>query len=76
MRLAILMRTADRGPARDYLSQSLVPLRRQGVAREQIHLFPTSPDLAWLPPLVPDQCVCHVPSRPYLATENMGACLS
>lgn len=76
MRLAILMRTADRGAGRNYVASTMKQLREQGVGADTIHLFPTSQELKWLPVGARESCVCHVPPKSYTATENMGVCLS
>lgn len=49
MRILFTVRTSDRAPKRNYLEATLESLRRGGVAGEDVHVFPTDPDVAWLP---------------------------
>lgn len=50
MKLLFTMRTSDRAPKQNYLAATLDSLRRGGVAGSDVHVFPTDPDVAWLPP--------------------------
>lgn len=48
-KLLLTVRTADRTPKQNYLLRTLASLHASGVADDDIHLFPTSPDTEWLP---------------------------
>lgn len=48
MTLLFTIRTADRSPKRTYLHWTVESLRRGGVAEDDIHVFPTSPDVVWI----------------------------
>lgn len=45
------MRTANRAPKTNYLVRTVQSLWSGGVASDRIHLFPTDPDVAWMPDL-------------------------
>jgi hypothetical protein len=45
------MRTANRAPKRNYLAATVQSLWNGGVKSDQIHLFPTDPDVSWMPDL-------------------------
>lgn len=48
MKIVLAIRTADRSPKRNYLGQTVQTLLRQGFAPEQLHIFPTDPNVRWL----------------------------
>lgn len=50
MRLVFTIRTADRSPKRNYLGLTVRSLtnRAQDFPLEDLHIFPTDPDVAWL----------------------------
>ena len=45
------MRTANRAPKVNYLTRTVQSLWSGGVASDQIHVFPTDPDVSWMPDL-------------------------
>jgi hypothetical protein len=45
------MRTANRAPKANYLARTVQSLWSGGVPSDQIHVFPTDPDVAWVPDL-------------------------
>jgi hypothetical protein len=70
-RLTITIRTADRHPRQNYLGQTVRGLIAAGVAAEQIHVFPTAPDVRWLDVELGDlPIVRHVPSTRRDANAN------
>lgn len=66
--LLFTMRTANRAPKQNYLARTIQSLWSGGVPSDQIHVFPTDPDVAWMPELpgVP----VHVPGM--RRTPNMN----
>lgn len=62
------IRTSDRSPKPNYLARTVDSLRSGGVPADQIHVFPTDPDVTWMPAL-PGVKV-HVPHAP--RTPNMN----
>lgn len=68
----VTMRTADRTPKPNYLATTVRSFLAGGCDPSDIHLFPTSPDVAWLTTELdglPDVCV-HVPDRLRGPNEN------
>lgn len=49
--LLLTIRTADRSPKPNYLARTVQSLWTAGVRSEEIHVFPTAPDVAWMPEL-------------------------
>lgn len=49
--LLFTIRTCDRSPKPNYLARTVQSLWSGGVPSAAIHLFPTDPDVAWLPDL-------------------------
>ena len=49
--LLFTIRTADRSPRANYLARTVQSLWSGGVPSAAIHVFPTAPDLAWMPDL-------------------------
>jgi hypothetical protein len=65
------MRTADRTPKRNYLRDTVETLRWGGVSGADIHIFPTSPDLAWLTSRRFDSTVqIHTPAARLTPNQN------
>lgn len=71
MTLLFTMRTADRTPKRNYLGATVTSLTCQGVAGADIHVVPTSPDVAWMLAEVPYQSITvHAPAERRPANAN------
>ncbi len=66
--LLFTIRTANRAPKPNYLAQTIASLRAGGVTPEQVHVFPTDPDVSWMPDL-PGVTV-HLPTA--RRTPNMN----
>jgi hypothetical protein len=69
MKILFTMRTSDRSPKTNYLFRTLASLRDAGMAPEDVHVFPTSPDVGWLrhaPPLM----TLHAPLERRTANQN------
>lgn len=70
MRLVVSMCTVDRGP-HTYLGGTVRDLLSKGVPASAIHLFPTSPDVAWLDRELGSLAICrHVPEQPCHRNAN------
>jgi hypothetical protein len=67
-KLLFTMRTANRAPKVNYLARTVESLWSGGVRSDQIHLFPTDPDVSWMPD-IPGVHV-HVPE--HRRTPNMN----
>jgi len=67
-KLLFTIRTADRSPKKNYLWATMESLLRGGVSPDQIHVFPTDSDVAWMPYL---PCV-HVYVPEARRTANMN----
>ena len=50
-RVLFTMRTANRAPKVNYLARTIQSLWSGGVRSDQIHVFPTDPDVSWMPEL-------------------------
>lgn len=71
MSLVLAIRTADRSPGPAYIGRTVRGLLQQGVSPDDIHVFPTSPDIAWMREPMADLAVTlHVPTAPRNPNEN------
>lgn len=78
MNMLIGMTTADRSPRRNYVAQTLLQLWKQGVPPYRIHVFASSPDVAWFHRLIDEQCMLtvaemctlHVPATVLTRNQN------
>lgn len=71
MTLALTMCTADRRPKSNYLAGTLERLFAQGIEPSRLHLCSTSPDVAWLQPVIEKWPVTlHVPEQTLTRTAN------
>jgi hypothetical protein len=68
--IAWALTTADRGPGRNYLAETIRALAAQGITP---HVFATSPDVRWLADLRPELPCLHVPLRRLTRIENGAA---
>jgi hypothetical protein len=66
--LLFTLRTANRAPKANYLARTVQSLWTAGVPSDQIHVFPTDPDVSWMPEL-PGVHV-HIPEA--TRTPNMN----
>jgi hypothetical protein len=66
--LLFTIRTANRAPRANYLARTVQSLWSGGVPSDAIHVFPTDPDVSWMPDL-PGVHV-HVPE--HRRTPNMN----
>lgn len=69
--IAIAIRTADRSPGPAYVGRTVRALLDQGVPNNEIHVFPTSPDIEWMhEPMRGLPVRLHVPEAPQNPNEN------
>lgn len=72
VKLLVTIRTANRAPKRNYLGATVRAFLRRGVCDPSlIHLFPTSPDLAWMADELGELAVTiHAPDCTRTPNEN------
>jgi len=70
MRLLFTMRTADRSPKQNYLGATLASLRRGGLFQNDIHVFPTDPDVRWMASSLMPPMTMYPPTARRTANQN------